>query len=221
MIIKLPKSFYYEANNSKSFAYVSNGILYIQGYINYEDIMYSLAYAYHGYERCKYCGQALTPNKRTLDHIYPRALGGVSIPDNLLPCCEDCNQQKADLTPRQFNRIRRIANEQDRKQYFKRCHKDNSKFLRKGHLILPGKWLTNYDITQLVDDMNFDCLEEFKVQKVREFYELNHAYNHPIVVSSDDWLMKGKHIVYVAKENNDLVIPAIVLENVVVIRDAK
>lgn len=53
--------------------------------------------------RCYCCGDVLwTPEFETprrdisLDHIWPRTLGGVSTPDNLLPICEPCNGTKQD-----------------------------------------------------------------------------------------------------------------------------
>lgn len=53
--------------------------------------------------RCYCCGDVLwapefeTPRRDiSLDHIWPRTLGGVSTPDNLLPICETCNGLKQD-----------------------------------------------------------------------------------------------------------------------------
>ena len=40
----------------------------------------------------------LTQKNRTLDHMYPRRWGGVSIPDNLVPSCKNCNGDKMDMT---------------------------------------------------------------------------------------------------------------------------
>ena len=41
-------------------------------------------------------------NKRTLDHRYPRDTGGVSITNNLFPCCHKCNTAKGNLTHKEF-----------------------------------------------------------------------------------------------------------------------
>ena len=219
MNIKLPKRFFYTTAKQDRSAFVDYGVLYIRGYLNFEDLMYSLTYAYHGYSRCKYCGKVLSPYDCSLDHIYPRSWGGVSIPDNLLPCCKTCNLNKADMSPKQFNHWRNLITNEERKFYYKRCQRDNSKFIAKGNFILPGKWLSQYDISELVDDLDFSCLEPYKTEKVREYYEANHQFNHPIIVSSDNWLLKGKHILYQAKQVNASSVPAIVLDNVVVLRD--
>jgi hypothetical protein len=42
--------------------------------------------------RCVYCGRSDLP--LTLDHVIPRAKGGLSVPDNLVAACEPCNQSK-------------------------------------------------------------------------------------------------------------------------------
>lgn len=216
MNIKLPKTFYYSPNG-EDYAYVNKGVLYIYGKVGFEALMYNLTYAIHGYQRCKYCGGRLTLEERTLDHIYPRSWGGISIPNNLLPCCKECNQSKADLTPRQFKRWRNIQDEMERKRYYRRCHKDNVKYVQKGKFILPREWLTQYDISELIKKINFDFLEQFKIEKVKECYNRNHQFSHPIVLSSDGTLLKGTHNVYLAKQLNIMEVPAIVLDNVVVI----
>ena len=220
MVIKLPKQFFYTTNQTSNCAYVSNGILYIEGYINFEDLMYSLTYALYGYEKCRYCGKELTATDRTLDHIYPRSWGGVSLTDNLLPSCKTCNQSKADMAPYQFNRWRKLESHDEQREYYRQCQSKNAKRIHSGEFILPKKWLTTYDTTEFCQEISFDYLEPIKIEKVREFYEENHQYNHPIVVSSNDWLLKGKHILYQAKQNGHPIVPAIVLENVVVVKNA-
>ena len=220
MIIKLPKKFYYTTNNSNSFAYVSDGILYIRGYINFEDLMYTLTYTIYGYDKCRYCGKKLTMNERTMDHIYPRSWGGVSIPDNLLPCCKACNQSKADMAPFQYNNWLKLEAHEERREYYKKCVRENSKRISKGKLVIPRRWYDDLDVSKLFHDMDFSCLEKFKIDKVSEYYEANHQYNHPIVISSNNWLLKGKHIIHHAIVHDVKTVPAIVLENVVVIREA-
>jgi hypothetical protein len=52
---------------------------------------------------CPYCGGALGNGAR-LDHIYPVAKGGLSVPTNLVFVCLRCNQQKSDMTLAAFLR---------------------------------------------------------------------------------------------------------------------
>jgi hypothetical protein len=53
---------------------------------------------------CYLCGVVLVTtgnghDKRSVDHLWPRALGGQSIIENLMPCCNDCNcTKKHDIT---------------------------------------------------------------------------------------------------------------------------
>lgn len=46
---------------------------------------------------CVYCGD---DNRKalTLDHVVPKSKGGKDRWSNLVTCCYDCNQEKADLT---------------------------------------------------------------------------------------------------------------------------
>jgi 5-methylcytosine-specific restriction endonuclease McrA len=46
--------------------------------------------------RCVYCGA--TPDRYFLhlDHVVPRARGGVTHPANLVTACQDCNLRKRD-----------------------------------------------------------------------------------------------------------------------------
>ena len=50
---------------------------------------------------CQYCG--VKNNELTLDHVYPRHLGGSHTWDNLVTCCRRCNGHKAWKTLEQAN----------------------------------------------------------------------------------------------------------------------
>lgn len=43
--------------------------------------------------KCHYCHRGDVP--LTLDHVIPRALGGMDVPENLVACCTDCNLGKS------------------------------------------------------------------------------------------------------------------------------
>lgn len=47
--------------------------------------------------RCQYCGRP--GSDLTIDHIVPIALGGKHAWDNVVACCQRCNNVKADRTP--------------------------------------------------------------------------------------------------------------------------
>jgi 5-methylcytosine-specific restriction endonuclease McrA len=57
---------------------------------------------------CQYCGQQPGMEELTLDHVIPRAQGGVSRWENCVLACLECNKRKADRTPEQAKmRLRR------------------------------------------------------------------------------------------------------------------
>lgn len=48
---------------------------------------------------CHYCQRIFPPKELTLDHIVPVARGGRSTKGNCVPACKECNNQKKDLLP--------------------------------------------------------------------------------------------------------------------------
>ena len=48
---------------------------------------------------CHYCGRSIQPKELTLDHIVPIARGGKTTKGNVVPCCKECNNQKKQLLP--------------------------------------------------------------------------------------------------------------------------
>jgi 5-methylcytosine-specific restriction endonuclease McrA len=51
--------------------------------------------------QCQYCGVNPGGEELTIDHVVPRAQGGVSSWTNCVLACVDCNKRKADRTPQQ------------------------------------------------------------------------------------------------------------------------
>ena len=58
--------------------------------------------------KCGYCSKAVSKAKFTLDHVVPRASGGVTKWENVVTSCRSCNQYKADNTPEQAGMVLRI-----------------------------------------------------------------------------------------------------------------
>ncbi|MCD6581920.1 MAG: HNH endonuclease [Desulfuromusa sp.] len=52
---------------------------------------------------CHYCGKSVPPKELTLDHIVPVARGGRSTKGNCVPACKDCNNQKKNLLPMEWD----------------------------------------------------------------------------------------------------------------------
>ncbi len=40
-----------------------------------------------------------------MDHIVPIARGGKSVKGNVIPCCKDCNTQKKELLPMEWEQF--------------------------------------------------------------------------------------------------------------------
>lgn len=50
---------------------------------------------------CQYCGKKFPSDDLTLDHVYPKSRLGPDIWENIVTCCKECNQYKADKTPKE------------------------------------------------------------------------------------------------------------------------
>jgi 5-methylcytosine-specific restriction endonuclease McrA len=48
---------------------------------------------------CQYCGEKFASGELELEHVIPRARGGLSIWENLVAACRNCNARKGDRTP--------------------------------------------------------------------------------------------------------------------------
>ena len=51
---------------------------------------------------CFYCQRRFPARELTMDHIVPIARGGRSTKSNLVPACKDCNNQKKQLLPMEW-----------------------------------------------------------------------------------------------------------------------
>ena len=50
---------------------------------------------------CQYCGKEFPAEDLTLDHVFPKSRYGPDIWENIVACCKECNQKKADRTPKE------------------------------------------------------------------------------------------------------------------------
>jgi len=48
---------------------------------------------------CQYCHRTLPSSELTLDHVVPRSRAGESAWENLVACCNPCNNKKGNRTP--------------------------------------------------------------------------------------------------------------------------
>ncbi len=54
---------------------------------------------------CHYCEMEMEHGSATVDHMWPRTLGGSNLLDNLVACCHTCNTLKGDLPYEEFMKI--------------------------------------------------------------------------------------------------------------------
>ena len=67
---------------------------------------------------CQYCGRKFGYDELTLDHVYPKSRSGPDIWENIVACCKECNQKKADRTPKEA-RMRLLRRPYRPKDYLK------------------------------------------------------------------------------------------------------
>jgi hypothetical protein len=58
---------------------------------------------------CQYCGAQPGSEELTIDHVTPRAQGGLTTWENCVLACVECNRRKADRTPKQANMLLRTV----------------------------------------------------------------------------------------------------------------
>lgn len=54
---------------------------------------------------CRFCGKALKFGKMSLDHYYPRSLGGPDAVFNLVCSCKNCNDKKESRIPKDWEAL--------------------------------------------------------------------------------------------------------------------
>ncbi len=52
---------------------------------------------------CHYCGKTVKPKELTLDHVVPIDRGGRSTKGNCVPACKECNNNKKNLLPMEWD----------------------------------------------------------------------------------------------------------------------
>jgi 5-methylcytosine-specific restriction endonuclease McrA len=52
--------------------------------------------------QCHYCRRPVAPRELTMDHIVPISRGGRTTRGNVVPCCKQCNNQKKQLLPMEW-----------------------------------------------------------------------------------------------------------------------
>lgn len=216
MKIQLPKSFEY--HNGPTHAMVHNGVLEMTP-IDFEKTMYHLTYQLKGRGRCAYCHKDFDESKITLDHVFPRDYGGISIPNNLKLCCKKCNEAKSNLLPWQYSEIQGLDKKEKKKMEELYQYVNMRERQEKG-ILIPDKWYEmrkHYSVFALITSER-PVKKSRKYQRVLEMYETYGKICKPIVVSQNRFVLDGFTVLLVAKNLGlDIPLPFITLENVIVI----
>ena len=210
MKIPLPESYSY-----MDIADVTNETLHIHKIGYFQDLMYDLTYALAPVTNCHYCNKPLSRNKSTLDHMYPRYLGGPTIPNNLIVSCMECNSHKSNLNAEEFAFYNSLKNENLKSQYFREITLLKH-FQKKWYSpVLPKDWLTDEPVDKII--VYFFIGEGLKGKSYTKIQKTYQKYGHicrPIIVDKNLKLLDGFNVLLFAKNNSITTVPTIILENV-------
>lgn len=203
MVIKLPYEFrktYHYRSDTECYAIVRNGVLEIYGDVEqfYDKIMRDLAYKLKDPQKCYYCHKKINSEEITMDHLYPRNFGGISIPENLEPSCPDCNVKKSNMNEAEFKEWKEIDKEINKKRYYVETIMRKKEKLKNGKLDLPKEWLTRVSISIIKMTNNNIKRKNFKT----------------IVLSSNNFLLSGRITLEEAIKSGMEKVTVVILDNV-------
>lgn len=198
MLINIPNGFDFTfVRGGRVRAFVDNGKLYIDSRcISWDDLMYAFVYDTKDTRICPYCGKPITGNTLTIDHMWPKSFGGVSIPDNMLPCHYYCNHRKSDLSAEEFRKFQKLSGKDSNNFKTEVIRGKNKKRYIKGFL-LPDDWVTYCYPNDLNIREYYKNLDLFSLNKSRKFIknlEYIRKYRHlkrPIIVDANFWILDG------------------------------
>lgn len=219
MIIELPKKFSIGNAQEKNDAFVEDGILKIRKSASFRHVMYEITFQLKGGKhQCGYCGNFCYDRKMTMDHIYPQDMGGPTITNNLLPACGKCNQQKSNMTEKQYLKYRMIKNNEKQKAYLKQLQIEKEQKKLRGEFEIPEEWICKKQIDSIIAEIRLgDVTKCQKYQEVKRYYFKYGYFQRPIILDRRGYLLDGFYTVIFAKKHNIEKLPIIQLENVEVI----
>lgn len=220
MIMNLPKNFSIGDVRLKNDAYIENGILKIRKTASFRYVVYELTFLLKGGKhRCKYCNRMVSNKKVTMDHLYPQDMGGPTITNNLLPACQKCNNEKTNMTAKEYKKYVKLKREGKQKVFLKELEAKKEDIRSRKEYQIPKSWVCEKEITTIILDirLNEDSSQTAKYKKVQDFYLRYEYFQKPIVVDKNGFLLDGFYTVMYAKDHYIKTIPAIQLENVEVI----
>ena len=216
MLLLLHDNFTFIVKGKKR-AYVKNGVLMIDfHYVYWEEMMHALSYKLKGITCCLYCGNKVNKKALTLDHIFPRNYGGVSISNNLLPCCDKCNSVKGCLDGNEFLELKNKKIQAEKNEFRNKIiqGKEEKRYIK--GFILPKEWVDYCDINSLKirEFYQINCTESHRLKENKQYIEKYNHLKRPIVVDKNYWILDGYTWYLAAKQKEFITVPIIRLENV-------
>ena len=104
----------------------------------------------------------------------------------------------------------------EKEKYYQQTLVRNLGVARRGRFVIKRRWLSSYEFENVAKYISFNRLSERKSKLVSSYYRNWGQYPHPVIVSSNGWVIKGLHVLHHARKAKKKYVMAIVLENVVV-----
>lgn len=216
MIIDLPKKFKYRVGDV--YCYInSRGYLAIKGNISFSKVMKIMAYQMNDYDVCPYCGRMFNRRikglNKTIDHIVPVDRGGITVTNNLMICCEDCNIEKNNMDRDEYMKF--ISLEDDEKYVFlAKLNEEIEKMKYSKHLLKDE--FVNPKNTEILLSINFydDYKKAKKYQKIKKTYKKYGNLLYPVVVDRNNTLLDGFFTLIYSKREQIQDVPIIRIDNV-------
>ncbi len=209
MKIPLPENYSY-----KDIAVVKDGILCIHKFY-FEDLMYDLTYALKDSSKCYFCGEPISRQRSSLDHLYPRVFGGPTIPNNLAICCSKCNNTKTNMTEEQFIYFSSILDIERQREFYRDISLQNHIFMKWYGSIISKEWISGQKTEKIIVYFIIGKGSNGKsYKKVEKNYKKYRHIIRPIIVDRNFKLLDGFNVLLFAKNNSIDTLPTIILENV-------
>lgn len=216
MIIDLPRTFRFIESRHQDYAEVVDGVLHIYGNVSFRKVIYNVTYYLKGNKECYYCGKEIKKGKITLDHMYAQDIGGPTIPNNLIPCCEECNCDKSNLSYEQYIILRKLG-KKERALYRKTVQIQQELFRQSGKSELPEDWISLVSTKTFIARVEMNSkYKGKKYSKIKAYYKKYQTIPKPIVVDKNGFVLDGYIALMFAKQEEIKNIPVITLDNVIV-----
>ena len=215
MNIDLPRK-----NLRTKFFIVQDGMLFLKSRFLFKQSIQEITYILKGRRKCYYCGLDYPESEMTLDHVYPKDLGGPYIPNNLVPCCQVCNGMKSNLKAGEFFEFTQIPTTEGKLKFVKELTKQREKLRKVGKSELPRNWVEEIP-TKKIRFHTIEIKEKSWNKKQKIFLACNGHIPTPIVVDRDLMLIDGFQWLIIARQYNLKTVKVIKLDNVVILKSRK